>query len=96
MLKGKNQQNENKGKDEKVKEFKCFYSHKKGHYRKHCPERKKDNKAENKAGEAALVDQEYDNVELLIVSDTKTSSARVLDCGCICHMTPNRDLLGSF
>ncbi|KAH9680944.1 hypothetical protein KPL71_026750 [Citrus sinensis] len=77
-------------------------SHKEGHFKKDCPERKyKSKEAKEKTGDAAVVSEGqesdgYDSAGVFIVSDGASKGNWVLDSGCSFHMCPNKAFFKSY
>ena len=88
-----NQPKSNFKNTKKHKNLICFHCNKQGHIRKNCPERLNGKQTQ---GNASLADQNYESVEVLVVTTSSSQQDWVLDYGCIFHMTPNRSWFNSY
>jgi len=64
----------------------------KGHTRRFCPDRQKENRQDQskEPGNGALVEDGYESAEALMVSHENTMTKWILDSGCSFHMTLNK------
>ena len=56
-----------------------------------CPERLKNHGGKDN-GNTAIVQDDFDSSDVLVVSSSNSSKEWILDSGCTWHMTPNKDL----
>ena len=56
-----------------------------------CPERLKNHGGKDN-GNAAIVQDDFDSSDVLVVSSSNSSKEWIMDSGCTWHMTPNKDL----
>ena len=76
----------------------CHYCKKPGHYRRDCPDRKKnqekakekEKEKEKESSSASYVEDGYESAEVLNISESSTNNNWILDSGCSFHMTPNK------
>ena len=77
----------------------CFICGSEDHIKKECPEYKKKKKSreqKNQSGDADVVSEGYESVEVMCVSVEKTHHEWVLDFGCSFHICPNKDWFVSY
>ncbi|XP_050902779.1 uncharacterized protein LOC127115231 [Lathyrus oleraceus] len=86
--KGKSQQKSYSG---DVSSIQCYHCKKEGHTRKVCPERLKDRVGKDN-GVAAIVQDDFDSSDALVVSSDDLSKKWIMDSRCTLHMTLNKDL----
>ena len=71
--------------------FKCFSCHKESHFRRECPERKKNQSNKpKKTGDVVVVLDGYDFVEVLAIIEIGVNKDWVLDSWFLFHMYPNK------
>ena len=58
-----------------------------GHIRRICPDRQEEEKTQAQ-GSAAIINDGYDNIEVLTVTLNQNHEEWVLDSGCTYHMCP--------
>ncbi|KHN13198.1 Retrovirus-related Pol polyprotein from transposon TNT 1-94, partial [Glycine soja] len=75
---------------------KCHNCQKEGHWKRNCPELKKDKVSTSEFGGAAVVSEESDGGNVLFVSSNVNDDDWILDSACTFHMTPNRDWFATF
>ncbi|TYK20957.1 Retrovirus-related Pol polyprotein from transposon TNT 1-94 [Cucumis melo var. makuwa] len=102
MARGRSDKKSWKGKEKSSKmnlkgeARKCFLCHK-GQFKKHCSLNKSKEASSSKhACSEVNVTNEYDSVEVLMVSHRDIQNAWIMDSGCRYHMTPNWDFLINF
>jgi len=86
--KGKKSKSRSKSKSKTV----CWNCNKEGHWRRQCPEKKK-NPEKPAPEESANVPNGLNFAEVLTVSDADPKDQWILDSGCSFHMTPRREWL---
>lgn len=79
-----------------VKNLKCLFCHKPGHYRRDCPERRKIGEKKHDQGEVELAQEGFDIGDVLCTSDCKKKNCWILDSECSFHMSHNKDWFESF
>jgi hypothetical protein len=97
-LKGKN----SRSKSRRRKDINCYKCGNKGHMKRDCPDRKKnnDNKNEGSSKSANVVKNNSDDADGDILSVASTSehpmNSWILDSACSYHVTPNRDWFDTY
>ena len=76
----------------KTRGKKCYYCQREGHFIKDCFKKKKDDKEKPKSdGDLAVVSNDFENGDVLAVSQKNSGIEWILDSGCTFHMCPHRD-----
>lgn len=98
MVRGRSEHKDYKQKDRsrsKFKSRKCFLCKKEvGHFKKNCPERRKNKKRKKKesdSGDVSIASDGYESAEVLMATDKSTYVDWVLDSGCSFHMCPVKE-----
>ncbi|KAE8716394.1 hypothetical protein F3Y22_tig00110121pilonHSYRG00025 [Hibiscus syriacus] len=86
-----NEENSGDGLTSSKGPFKCYHCHKKGHFKRNCPDRKKKYQEKPKdSGELSVVSDGYDSDEALVITESEPSKKWILDSGCSFNMCPHK------
>lgn len=74
--------------------MKCQNCNKEGHLKRQCPKRNQGKKSKDgDNGNATIVEDGYDNANVLVVATKGIEKCWILDSGCSFHVSPNKDWL---